>query len=102
VKDIEDNWFRFFSVAAPLRLFCVPRHIQNDAYFDETNRKAGLVFDRARIALIAECEAHHPVVNAGAHVPLDDLVKLVVDRIGVAAPRPLRRRRKAEAAQRSR
>jgi hypothetical protein len=78
ILDIERSWFRYLSVAAPLRLFCVPHHIPNKTYFDEINRNAGLTFDRARIVLLAESGENHKVVRAGAATPFRELVDLVI------------------------
>lgn len=102
IKEIEDDWFRFLSVAAPMRLFAVPHHIPNKTYFEEVNRKAGLTLDRARIVMIAENDANRDLVIAGASTPFSDLVKLVVDGFVAVPLTPVPRLRRAAAARRSR
>ena len=102
ITAIEADWFGYFSVATPMRLFCVPRHIPNATYFDEVNRKAGLTLDRARIVMIAEVEANRAAISAGSPTPFADLVKLVVDGFEAAPPAPARQPRTAAAAPRSR
>lgn len=68
------DWFRDLSVAAPVRLFCVPHHIANEAWFDEANRKAGLTFDRARLATLAE-----KVPQAVSTLEAQKLINLVAE-----------------------
>lgn len=101
LENIEADWFRYFSVAKPTRLFCVPRHIPNTTYFEEVNRKAGLTLDRARIAMLGEAEANRATIRDGSPTPLANLVKLVVDGFEAAAPAPARQLRTAGAAPRS-
>lgn len=101
VKAIEDDWFRYFSVASPVRLFCIPRHIPNATYFDEVNRKAGIALDRARLTLIAESADNRERIIQGSQPPLADLVKLVVNGFESAQPAPSPPRRRGAAAPRS-
>lgn len=102
LKEIDEDWFRYFSVAMPMRLFCVPRHIPNETYFDEVNRKAGLVLDRTRISMIAEVEANRAVISAGSPKPLAEFVRLVVSGFEVAQPTPSPRPQTTAAVPRSR
>jgi hypothetical protein len=88
IRTIEDNWFRHFSVAAPLRLFCVPRHIPNTVYFDEVNRRAGLTLDRARIGMIAEINDNPAVISRGSESSIAKFVEFVVTGFEVAEPKP--------------
>lgn len=48
------NWLRPVSHATPLRCFLAAHHIPNSIALCELSGEAGIVFDRARIALIAE------------------------------------------------
>ncbi|MBI3411732.1 MAG: hypothetical protein HY040_25660 [Planctomycetes bacterium] len=102
IQKIEENWFRFFSVAAPMRLFCVPGHIPNATYFDEVNRSAGLTLDRARIVMLAESEPHRATISAGTPTPFSEFVKLVINGFEVAPSAPAPRRRTRGEAPRSR
>lgn len=51
------NWLRPVSHATPLRCFLTAHHIPNSAFLHELSGEAGIVFDRARISLIAESAA---------------------------------------------
>ena len=102
IGQIEHDWFRFFSVAAPLRMFCVPHHIPNGTHFEQVNRKAGLTLDRARIAIVAEHEANREHIKSGSLQPLSNLVRLVVDGFEVAQPVRAQRKQKGAGVQRSR
>lgn len=86
VQHLEDDWFRFLSVAAPVRVFCIPRHIPNSTFFDEVNRKAGLTLDRARIALLAESETYLAIPSNRNHPSFRDLVRLVFSEFEVERP----------------
>ena len=48
------NWLRPVSHATPLRCFLAAHHIPNSVALHELSGEAGIVFDRARIGLIAE------------------------------------------------
>lgn len=52
-EDLAD-WFEGPTFAAPLRCFLVPFHIPNHAHLKKIARKAGVILDRARIAMLAE------------------------------------------------
>jgi hypothetical protein len=47
-------WLRPICHAAPIRCFFVALHIPNTLHLYEISKDAGVVFDRARIALVAE------------------------------------------------
>lgn len=51
VKRI-DRWFNPLSTVKPVRAFATPRHV-DDYVLREASRQAGLLFDRARLVLIA-------------------------------------------------
>lgn len=51
------NWLRPVSHATPLRCFLAAHHIPNSIALYELSGEAGIVFDRARITLIAESAA---------------------------------------------
>lgn len=58
LKRLE-NWLRPISHATPLRCFLVAHHIPNSIALYELSGEAGIVFDRARIGLIAELSAKY-------------------------------------------
>jgi hypothetical protein len=94
---LEGNWFRHLSVASPMRLFCIPHHIPNAAYFEEVNRSAGLTLDRARIVLLAENANYRDKIIASAKTGYWDLVNLVMKTPGVEPQVPAQQRQKAVA-----
>jgi hypothetical protein len=49
-----NNWLRPVSYAHPVRAFLAAHHIPNSMQLYELSGEGGIVFDRARIALIAE------------------------------------------------
>jgi hypothetical protein len=51
-----EKWFQPFSFVKPVTAFASPRHIANE-WLNEALGQAGLVFDRARLVLLAE-QAH--------------------------------------------
>lgn len=51
------TWLRPVCHAAPLRCFFVAHHIPNTLQLYEISKDAGVVFDRARMALVAESSA---------------------------------------------
>lgn len=51
------NWFEGPTIAEPVRCFFVPFHIPNHAHLKEISGYAGVIFDRARIAMLAEANA---------------------------------------------
>jgi hypothetical protein len=50
------NWFEGPTIAEPLRCFFVPFHIPNHAHLKEISGFAGVILDRARIAMVAEAD----------------------------------------------
>ena len=72
------RWIQPLSAATPLRVFATPRHIPNDAYFGEVNETAGLTFDRARIALLAEMAGNRDFMVGQARERYEDLIRLVI------------------------
>ena len=51
VKRME-RWFKPLSIVDPVRAFATPRHVDNDL-LRRASREAGILFDRARLVLIA-------------------------------------------------
>lgn len=55
--DININklskWFNPMTLVDPVRVFCTPHHVTN-GMIRETSREAGVVFDRIRLAILAE------------------------------------------------
>lgn len=52
------EWLRPLSYVEPVRCFLAAHHIPNTSHLFELSRDGGLVFDRARIALLAESGPH--------------------------------------------
>jgi hypothetical protein len=72
------KWVKPLSWAAPIRVFCIPRHIANDADFHQTNKEAGLTIDRARLTILAEQEAHRTFIKTNVKDPFPVLIGLVI------------------------
>ena len=100
--DKLGQWLRPISCARPVRVFCTPRHIPNDSYFLEINRRAGLTFDRIRITLLAENEDVRDYVPEHAREPYAELIQLAIDGFEVDSQAPSPQPRKAAAGRRSR
>jgi hypothetical protein len=71
------KWFRPGPAIEPLRALATPRHIP-DLTLREAQREAGLVFDRARLALIAKEPATTKKI-APYRDKLGDLINLVIE-----------------------
>ena len=69
VKRME-RWFNPLSIVEPVRAFATPRHV-DDYLLREASREAGLVFDRARLVLVAS--------SAGANVLGKEIMGKMVD-----------------------
>lgn len=88
--DIDANfeklkkWVKPLSYATPLRAFATPRHIPNGAYFADVNHQAGLTFDRARIALLAEGEGEN--LQRQARNLYAGLIRIVISSFQVGQP----------------
>jgi hypothetical protein len=82
------QWIKPISYAWPLRFFSTPRHIPNDAYFEQVNREAGFTLDRARITLLAE--QHCDYVRQSAKIGYEELIRIVVDGFEAESPTLLR------------
>ena len=95
------KWLGTMCWAWPTRVFCTPRHIPNDADFQQINREAGLTFDRIRITLLAEGDESREYIREQARKPYADLIRLVIPGFEVGQRAPSRRPRKAEAERRS-
>jgi hypothetical protein len=48
------NWLRPITYATPIRCFLAALHIPNDKQLRELSQEAGLIFDRARLSMLAE------------------------------------------------
>ncbi|MBB2199614.1 MAG: hypothetical protein ABF479_04860 [Gluconacetobacter sp.] len=57
-----EKWFNPTVIPEPLRAFATPFHL-SDGNLREAQREAGLVFDRARLTLIAEDLASDPMMT---------------------------------------
>ena len=69
------KWFHPLSTVPPVRSFATPRHVVDDM-LREGSREAGLFFDRARLALVAE-SAGGDFFDAGTIAQMDGLIDLV-------------------------
>jgi len=58
-------WLRPICHATPVRCFLLAHHIPNTPHLYEISKDAGLVFDRARIALVAESSPERLKSNEG-------------------------------------
>lgn len=71
------KWFHPAPLVRPVRAFVVPRHLVN-GNLAEASRDAGIVFDRARLALIAGAGDNAEVIAAWKP-KLDELINLVAN-----------------------
>jgi hypothetical protein len=92
------NWLRPICYAAPLRCFFAAHHIPNTMQLYDLSKEAGIVFDRARIALIAE--AHPDRVKSGEGINYHELAVMYTSP-QVAQPALQQRPKTEEAAPRS-
>ncbi|MCC5811337.1 MAG: hypothetical protein JJU06_13285 [Ectothiorhodospiraceae bacterium] len=83
--DIEPDfkrlrkWFNPMTMVEPVRVFCTPYYV-TDAMLIDASQRAGLVFDRVRLTLLAENEAGSADrLEANVAQDLDDLIQLVKD-----------------------
>ena len=76
VKRME-RWFNPLSTVEPVRAFATPRHV-DDYLLREASREAGLLFDRARLVLVAS-SAGMNVLDGEITGRMDDLTALVRD-----------------------
>lgn len=76
VKRME-RWFNPLSTVDPVRAFATPRHVDDDL-FREASREAGLLFDRARLVLIAS-SAGTNAFDSEVLDRMNDLTALVRD-----------------------
>jgi hypothetical protein len=58
-----DRWFNPFSLVAPVRMFATPHHV-TDGWLYNSSQMAGLVFDRARLSIIASRAEARPLIEA--------------------------------------
>jgi len=47
------KWFNPLSYVEPVKLFATPHHL-SDGFITEGSRQAGIIFDRARLCLMAD------------------------------------------------
>ena len=76
VKRME-RWFKPLSTVDPVRAFATPRHVDDDL-LREASREAGILFDRARLVLIAS-SAGPNAFDVGILEKMGDLTALVRD-----------------------
>lgn len=76
LKDIQ-KWFNPLSIVDPVFAFTTPRHVDDDLLL-EGSRKAGLLFDRARLVLITS-PAGVELFDSETLRKMDDLTALVRD-----------------------
>ncbi|NLX60451.1 MAG: hypothetical protein GXY74_15350 [Phycisphaerae bacterium] len=96
------KWIKPISCVCPVRVFSTPRHIPNDPYFRDVNKRAGLALDRSRIALLAESDAGRKCLLGQKREPLENLISLVIDGFQAAKPTRQKQPRRAAGARRSR
>lgn len=85
LNDISEfklgNWLKPITSAPFVRAFSVPRHIIGTHIFHYCSSQAGITFDRARIAMIAEAAQHRSqMATIAQNLKLDDLTRLVIPR----------------------
>ncbi|MDR3618239.1 MAG: hypothetical protein P4L85_02740 [Paludisphaera borealis] len=78
--DLDDLRARFCRLppAGNFRFFATPHHVAHRKLWVDSLVGAGLVFDRVRLALIAEEEPNRVRVVSEAKKPYEDLIKIVV------------------------
>ncbi len=60
-----ERWLRPLCLTKPLRCFLAAHHIPNTCHLYDLSRDGGLVFDRARLAMLAESTPEAVATNAG-------------------------------------
>ena len=73
--EVIGKWFNPLSTVRPVTSFATPRHVADDL-LRESSRRAGLFFDRARLALIAQA-AGSDFFDDGTTACMDGLIGLV-------------------------
>ena len=76
IKCME-RWFNPLSTVEPVRAFATSRHVDDD-HLREASRKAGLLFDRARLVLIAS-SASIKLFDSEVLRKMEELTALVRD-----------------------
>lgn len=72
------RWFHPYTYVPPVRAFTIPYHLSDMNLLDATNQ-AGLVFDRARLTLIAEKIAAETEDYKSHYASIKDLTGLVLN-----------------------
>ncbi|RDV06933.1 hypothetical protein DXH95_05940 [Sphingorhabdus pulchriflava] len=73
------KWFNPLSYIEPLFAFATPYHVA-DGFLGEASRRAGLVFDRARLSILADAACGR--VEFNERIPqMDELSKLVLPQL---------------------
>ena len=102
VSQLE-NWLRPLSPVMPVRVFAMPFHVPNTAYFvHDVMKSAGLTLDRIRIALLAEKVENRDFIATQMKEPLLSLIQLVMATLEVVKPASWQLRKTTAAALRCR
>lgn len=81
------SWLNPITSAPFAKAFSVPRHIVGTHIFHYCSSQAGITFDRARIAMIAEAAQHSSeMATLAQSLQLDNLTRLVIPRYSGAKP----------------
>ncbi|WP_186169822.1 hypothetical protein [Burkholderia gladioli] len=88
IKKADLNqWLNPITSAAYLTSFFVPRHLYGAYVFGYCNERAGITFDRARIAMLAESESHRAAFEAASQGwELREKTQLVIPEYRVLRP----------------
>jgi hypothetical protein len=77
VDDLKKKYCRL-PPAGESRFFATPHHVSHPKTWEDASIGAGIVFDRVRLALIAEEEANREAIASAARTPYEDLIRIVV------------------------
>ena len=74
LRELE-KWFNPLSVVTPVRTFTTPFHV-TDTLLNEASRRAGLLFDRARLTLISK--KYEKAIGESLLKRMDESIELVL------------------------
>jgi hypothetical protein len=77
-NTIREKWLRTLSVAGQIRFFAVPFHVAHVTRWKEASADAGILLDRARIAMIAEDPQFCGRIRATGRDDYTELIRLVI------------------------
>lgn len=100
-KERLEGWIKPITFVPFVKVFAIPFHVPNVPYFGDLNREYGLMFDRARLSLLAEAAENRDAVIADAPEKYSSLADAAFSASQVVRSRRKPRRRRGAAGRRS-